>query len=129
MIILCWLIWRNKNLTWETLQRKGWQGPGYCVLCKEHEENNYHLFYKCSFALEVTNTICSFLRLPNPQYNTLEECIWWWFQRGRHLHATPIIMHWHVWCGRNGMIFADQHCTLHSISVKIYGAMESLKLK
>ena len=24
MVILLWLIWKNKNLTWKNLQRKGW---------------------------------------------------------------------------------------------------------
>lgn len=45
--IFLWLVWRNKNLTWENLQKRNWIGPGYCVLCMKAEEDNGHLFIKC----------------------------------------------------------------------------------
>jgi len=47
-IIFLWLIWRNKNLTWENLQKRNWSGPGYCVLCGDVAEDNTHLFRTCN---------------------------------------------------------------------------------
>ena len=42
-----WLAVRNRILTWENLQKKGKQGPGICVLCKNDEETTEHIFTKC----------------------------------------------------------------------------------
>lgn len=35
MILLSWLIFWNRNLTWEVLQRKGWYGPRRCAFCRD----------------------------------------------------------------------------------------------
>lgn len=29
-----WLAGKQKILTWEALRHRGWEGPGYCPLCK-----------------------------------------------------------------------------------------------
>ena len=35
-----WLLLHNRILTWDNLRRKGWFGPGFCVLCEMEEENS-----------------------------------------------------------------------------------------
>lgn len=33
MTLFLWLVFCNKNLTWEVLQQRGWSGPGHGSLC------------------------------------------------------------------------------------------------
>lgn len=43
----------TENLTWEVLQKKGWQGPGRCALCQNAEESNFHMFFQCPVSQEI----------------------------------------------------------------------------
>lgn len=52
-ILFSWLLFRNRNLTWEVLQKKGWQGPGRCSLCQNAEESNFHMFFQCPVSQQI----------------------------------------------------------------------------
>ena len=39
-----WLVFRNKILTWDNLQKRGWYGPGICALYYNDEESVLHIF-------------------------------------------------------------------------------------
>lgn len=58
-----WLVLNNIILTWDNLGRRGWQGPGYCNMCQSEEETIHHLFFHCSFALNVWQHVCATLQL------------------------------------------------------------------
>jgi hypothetical protein len=45
-----WLVAENKVLSWDNLQRRGFEGPRYCSLCKKDSETMFHLFVGCPFA-------------------------------------------------------------------------------
>lgn len=47
MILFAWLAFHNRNLTWDNLRKRGWQGPGVCSFCWAEEESNFHLFFPC----------------------------------------------------------------------------------
>jgi hypothetical protein len=47
--LFLWLAVKNKILTWNNLQLRGWKGPGRCHLCKRDSEDNAHLFIHCPF--------------------------------------------------------------------------------
>jgi len=47
--LFLWMAVENKILSWEFLQKKGWQGPDFCPLCKNDVEDIDHLFLQCSF--------------------------------------------------------------------------------
>jgi hypothetical protein len=51
--LFTWLLAENKILSWEILQRRGFSGPGICLLCKLNVETTQHLFLDCDFAVEV----------------------------------------------------------------------------
>jgi hypothetical protein len=55
--IFRWLALNNKILTWENLQRQGWQALGRCPLHKQHSENVTHLFLKCHYSLELWDAV------------------------------------------------------------------------
>jgi hypothetical protein len=42
--IFLWITLSNKILTWDDSQKRNWNGPGRCVLCKEDSETDDHLF-------------------------------------------------------------------------------------
>jgi hypothetical protein len=48
-----WLMMENKILSWETLQRRGFIGPGVCKLCMKSTKSTQHLFLECAFTQEV----------------------------------------------------------------------------
>lgn len=48
-----WLVAQKKWLTWDNLQRRGFQGPSMCSLCIRHEENVSHLFLLCPLSKEI----------------------------------------------------------------------------
>jgi hypothetical protein len=47
--LFTWLVKENKILSWENLQRRGFEGPSYCPLCKKDSETVFHLFVRMSF--------------------------------------------------------------------------------
>ena len=48
-----WLVVMNHVLTWDNLQRCGWQGLSLCILCRVHEDTVQHLFIDCIFSKKV----------------------------------------------------------------------------
>jgi hypothetical protein len=53
--LFAWLTGKNKLLTWDVLQTRGWVGPSVCPLCKTAPESLSHLLMFCSFSAEVWN--------------------------------------------------------------------------
>ena len=51
--LFSWLVGKDKLLTWEALQRRGWVGPSICSLCKSAPEDLHHLLMHCPFSKEV----------------------------------------------------------------------------
>jgi hypothetical protein len=51
--LFIWLAGNKKVLTWDTLQNKGWEGPGVCYLCKLDVEDIDHLLIHCTFTKAV----------------------------------------------------------------------------
>jgi hypothetical protein len=37
--LFSWLLIEDKLLTWNNLNKRGWQGPGLCLLCRGNEES------------------------------------------------------------------------------------------
>ena len=58
-----WLSLRNRILTWENLQKRGFHGPGICALCCSDEETVEHLFINCSVWRTVADHVCDLLNL------------------------------------------------------------------
>jgi hypothetical protein len=55
--LFLWLAMEGKILTWESLQRRGWEGPGRCPLCRMDLETISHLFISCTFTRQVWDTL------------------------------------------------------------------------
>jgi len=73
--LFTWLSIENKILTWDTLQRKGWEGPNICHLCSKDAKIVYHLFVTCNFFQDVWIRIKNELNiLTSREGSTLSRC-------------------------------------------------------
>lgn len=70
MILFAWLVFHNKNLTWDNLIKRGWIGPGICPFCFSAEEDNLHIFFHCRFAQQIW----MFLNA-NSTFNMCHRCL------------------------------------------------------
>lgn len=44
-ILLFWFILKNQILTWAYMQKRGFEGPGLCGLCRgANEDTSYHFY-------------------------------------------------------------------------------------
>lgn len=51
--VFLWLVAKATILTWNNLQKRGWEGPNCCALCKCVEEDEYHLVLACPYSTSV----------------------------------------------------------------------------
>jgi hypothetical protein len=80
--LFIWLSSENKILTWDTLQKKGWQSPNRCHLCSKYVESVYHLFVSCSFCWDVWLRIKKELNyLVVWEGSTLSDCFENWVKK------------------------------------------------
>jgi len=61
--LFTWLLMEDKILTWNNLLKRGWQGPGYCYMCKGNEETTIHLFVHCPFTISIWCNFCTHLKV------------------------------------------------------------------
>ena len=57
--LFMWCVLNNKVRTWDVLQKRSFQGLGWCVLCKRELESSCHLFLSCSFTTAVWRDVSS----------------------------------------------------------------------
>jgi len=100
-------------LTWDNLIRRGFNGPGICVLCAANDENIDHLFVFCRFTRDIW---CRLGQIHEYAFDwkelPLEENFRIWaLKHHRRIHL-PILVSWTIWRARNSTIFEQ---TRHSI--------------
>ena len=128
MIIFSWLVWRDKNLTWSNLQKKGKIGPRICSFYKNANEDNLHLFYSCTFTRDVQKEICNHFNVQYMDLMNTEDYITWWLTKGKSLRNIPVLFLWCIWCTRNKWIFEEKSNSPDKICQKIISLWEKLKI-
>lgn len=78
MVFFLWLVFCNKNLTWEVLQQKGWSGPGRCSLCLMDSESNLHMFFQCSISSFIWYDLSISFGFPHLSFSYVQDGIRWW---------------------------------------------------
>ena len=76
-----WLEIYDKSLTWKNLRKRGFQGPGFCSLCKSGEELTSHLFGSCTYAGQVWNNASHAIsqeRMDTMEGNLEQRAKTWW---------------------------------------------------
>lgn len=78
MVLFSWLLFQNRNLSWENLQKRGWNGLSRCALCLSAEETNFHMFFQCQASLQVWYDISLSLDYPYLRFSSVQEGFFWW---------------------------------------------------
>lgn len=113
--LFTWLTAKNKILTWDRIQKKGFCGSSRCYLCKREEETRDHLFINCLYTrklwLDTKKTFSKSEQTPGD----IKTIIFQWhkekFQckvvcRAWNLIASFVL--WMAWKERNRRIFQDK---------------------
>jgi len=104
IILFNWLVWKNKNLTWENLCKQSWMGPGRCPLRKNSIENSSRLFFDCHVTSCVWYGIGSALNVSFRNFDIMIDCFLWWLHRGKNIKAIPFLTTREICCTRNRLI-------------------------
>lgn len=124
-ILFSWLLFFDMNLTWDVSQRKGWHGPGRCVLCLQENESNSHMFLQCPAAQAIWNELSSLLSFPHCLFSSVQDAFLWWADQSSDRQALFCLTCWNIWTWRNRRIFQASCLPLFSILPFIMGSMPS----
>lgn len=58
----CWLAFNHRFLTWDSLQHRGFSGPGRCIFCLSDSESAEHIFGRCYVFIHIVQDIFHKLR-------------------------------------------------------------------
>jgi hypothetical protein len=107
--LFAWLAGKDKVLTWDSLRRRGWEGPGICPLCRHAQEDIHHLLIHCDFSREVWCYLLTHLNLHSSwSGRTVSDCfIKWLSNRSFRTTWLPSVC-WNLWIERNYALFEDR---------------------
>ena len=80
-ILFSWLVFSNRNLSWEVLQKKGWNGPGRCSMCLSDHETNVHMFFQCAHTLQIWYELSLSFCFPYCVFASVQEDYRWWSEQ------------------------------------------------
>lgn len=78
MILFSSLLFQNRNLSWDNLQKRGWNGPSRCTFCYSAGETNFHLFFQCQALLQVWYDLSLSLDYPHHCFSSVQDGFFWW---------------------------------------------------
>lgn len=73
-----WLVFYNKNLSWENLRKRQWHGPSRCQMCELEEESNVHMFFQCSCTQQIWQDLAFVYGFPLLQHVSTHAAFDWW---------------------------------------------------
>ena len=123
-----WCALNNKVPTWDVLQKRSFQGPGWCVLCKRELESTCHLFLLCSFTKAVWREVSLLVGFHCQWEGETLSIAWesWWRSSSLQKHKIlPLLVNWGLWLARNKAIFEDVSNTLAIIGALSVGFYKS----
>ncbi|CAN1731530.1 hypothetical protein LINPERHAP1_LOCUS1269 [Linum perenne] len=112
-----WQVFFRSISTFENLQKRGFIGPGCCVLCRADLESVSHLLLACPFAAKIWYTFSSKLAIWGPCHSDVQGFITDWQARnykGDFCEFRVGLLHaifWCIWGERNDRIFRDRYRT------------------
>jgi hypothetical protein len=114
-------------IKWDILQAKGWIGPGLCILCKHHLEDNPHLFMHCPYRKVVWFYCLQVLDFRTHWIgNTLNECMDEWNSRPDLSKNLPLLVCWHIWLDRNNFLFEGKIPSARVTALKVLSTIGSI---
>jgi len=122
IICFIWLLDKDRILTWDHLQSRGYYGPSRCVLCKKATEDCGHLFLMCPFVNNIFSHFSIFLGSIICPHSTVHSFLEYWFAStaiSDPIRYTPIFIFWHLWLLRNQCIFENCIPLASALIIKI----------
>eukprot|EP00253_Pinus_taeda_P023722 PITA_23722 len=116
MTFFAWLLFHNRNLTWDNLQKRSWHGPSLCSACVSDNETNFHIFFSGCITQDLWRDLARLYSFPHIPFNFVQEAFTRWSSRAAKLRPLLIITVWHIWRWRNRRIFDSYRPPLLSIS-------------
>jgi len=104
-IYFSWLVFHNKNLSWDNLQKLCWHGPGFCLICNSAEESNCHMFFQCHKTQQLWHALADLYGFPQIAHASTKEAFIWWSGQKESWRPLVIIAPWCTWRWRNNIIF------------------------
>jgi hypothetical protein len=121
--LFVWLSVENKILTWKNLQKRGWQGPGMCYLCRQQRETINHIFVSCVFTITVWEEFKKVLKFNHGwNGNSLVECFQNWASQNSNYQALPAFICWNIWMDRNKSLFEDMNPSVQCVVYIVLGS-------
>lgn len=119
LIHFAWLVFYNKNLSWDNLRKRNWHGPSRCTACRTEEETNLHMFIHCSVIQRIWYVLANTFYFPLTAYDSLNAALIGWSRQRGNTRFLILIFLWNVWKWRNASIFNDTvsppNCILDNI--------------
>jgi hypothetical protein len=113
-------LFKNRPLTWEAIQRRGWQGPGRCPLCTSAIEDLNHLLIHCEFTVNVWTRLLQFLSLTLVwKGDSVLECFADWHKNKSAPISLAATVCWWIWIERNLAIFEGRPPSCQAVIHKI----------
>eukprot|EP00253_Pinus_taeda_P017686 PITA_17686 len=128
-IFFSWLVFYNKNLTWENLRKRNWHGPSKCAMCDSHEESNFHMFFQCQYVLQIWQVLANLFGFPLIAFISTQASFEWWSAQKESWRPMIIIVLWCAWKWRNNKIFKESKSPLMSILQHIISVYDSIPKK
>jgi ribonuclease HI len=114
--LFTWLLIEDKLLTWNNLRKRGWQGPGLCLLCRGNEESIFHLFVECPFTSYIWENILAHYKLVGGwSGTTVRDCFELWAKRFYSHHTLLVFICWLIWKERNLAIFETKSPSMEKV--------------
>lgn len=129
MILFSWLVFNNKNLTWDNLRKRSWHGPSRCSMCEVDEESNLHMFFQCNSSQQIWYDLAIYFGFPHVVFVSIHAAFEWWCKQREVRHFLIVIMLWCAWKWRNHKIFKDSKIPYKSILHNIMVIFDSLPKK
>ena len=113
-----WLAVMNRVLTRDNLQKRGWQGPGMCILCRRNEDSSQHLFLDCTVSKRVFTVFLEQWGVPFIKKCSVRTFMELWY-KSISIHSSssylPLFIFWSLWKMRNSCLFENKLFSMTTI--------------
>ena len=103
----------NRILTIDQLNRRGWNMPNRCYLCKVEEETSDHLIIFCKKATMLWSLLFSLFDVQWVLHSSIKRNLIGWHgafvskREKKARRAVPLCLMWALWKERNERVFND----------------------
>lgn len=108
--LFLWSVLTNTVLTWDYLQRRCFDGPGWCPLSKSALETPTHIFIDCPFSKSTWMEAHKGGMFNSNWCGTQPEATlraWTNNRETQSIRALPCIIRWGIWLAHNKVIFQN----------------------